>query len=88
MSYAYGSIVEHLSKAEPSADLREALLNTCYVTSLIKFEPALQISHFLGQFLSFLESSVGYALSYSDHHFADVLSVEIHRYARPLSSPP
>ena len=69
MVYAYHDIIKHLSKAEPSAHLREALLNTCYITSLIKFEPALQISHFLGQFLSFLESSVSYALPYSDYNF-------------------
>ena len=62
MLYAYDDIVKHLSKAEPSADLRETLLNTCYITSLIIYEPALQISLFLAQFLSFLESSVSYAL--------------------------
>ena len=70
MVYAYDDIVKHLSKAEPSADLREALLNTCYITSLIEYEPSSQISRFLGQFLSFLESSVSHALSYSDHYFA------------------
>jgi hypothetical protein len=70
MVYAYDDIVQHLSKAEPSIDLHEALLNTCYITSLIKFEPALQISRFLGQFLSFLEFSVSYALPYSDPYFA------------------
>jgi hypothetical protein len=69
MMYAYGAIVEHLSKAEPSADLREALLNTCYITTLVEFEPSSQISPFLGQFLSFLESSASYVLPFSDHSF-------------------
>ena len=64
MMYAYGDTVEHLSKAEPSADLREALLNTCYITSLIKYEPSSRISPMLGRFLSFLKSSVSYALPY------------------------
>ena len=70
MVYAYDDIVKHLSKAEPSADLREALLNTCYITSLIKFEPALEIPHFIRRFFSFLESSVSYVLPYSDQYFA------------------
>jgi hypothetical protein len=64
MVYAYNAIVKHLSKAEPSADLREALLNTCYITSLIKYKPSSQISPMLERFLSFLKSSVSYALAY------------------------
>ena len=62
--YAYCNIVEHSSKAEPSADLREALLNTRYITSLIKFEQTISnfwdICYFLLEFLSFLKCSVGY----------------------------
>ena len=59
MQYAYRNITKHLSKAEPSADLREALLNTCYITSLIQFEERLHISVILAKFLFFLKDSVG-----------------------------
>ena len=63
MHYAYHFIVDHLSEAEPYADLREALLNTCYITSLIKFEQAgfhsWQMGDLLAKFLSFLIRSVG-----------------------------
>ena len=63
--YAYDDIITHLSKAELSADLREALLNTTYITSLIKLEHW-PISHLLVKFLSFLKSSVGYELPDAD----------------------
>ena len=59
MDYALRFISEHLSEAEPSADLREALLNTCYITVLTKLEPFDdQIPELLVNFLSFLKGSV------------------------------
>ena len=62
MHYALCYICEHLSKAEPSDDLREALLNTCYITALIKFETfhSTNIASFnlLAKLLLFLKGSV------------------------------
>ena len=61
ITYAYRDVLPHLSEAEPSADLREALLNTRYITSLIRLglhEPWKIYS--LVDFLTFLRSSVGY----------------------------
>ena len=55
--------MKHSSKAELSADLRGALLNTRYITSLIKFEQtgsSRVICDLLLKFLSFLKYSVGY----------------------------
>jgi len=60
--------VEHLEQAEPSADLREALLNTDYITSLIKLEntsPLMDICDLIVEFLCFLKDSVGYILTYA-----------------------
>jgi hypothetical protein len=65
--------VKHLTQAEPSADLREALLNTDYITSLIKLEKtqlektplSADICDSLLEFLSFLKGSVSYLLTYS-----------------------
>jgi hypothetical protein len=60
--------VKHLKQAEPSADLREALLNTDYITSLIKLEntpPSVDIWNLLVAFLSFLKGSVGYISTYA-----------------------
>lgn len=62
--YAYRYIAKHSSEAEASADLRQALLNTSYITSLIKFERtglSLNICDLLLEFLSFLKCSVGHA---------------------------
>ena len=61
--YAYRYILKHSSEAEPSADLREALLKTRYIVSLIKFEQtgsSQYICNLLLKFLSFLKRSVGY----------------------------
>ena len=66
MHYALRCIIRHLSKAEPSADLREALVNTRYISVLIKLEAsndADQVADLLGDFLVFLKSSVSYTLS-------------------------
>jgi hypothetical protein len=60
--------VKHLTQAEPSADLREALLNTDYITSLIKLEnsrPSVMLSILLVKFLSFLKDSVGCLSTYA-----------------------
>ena len=82
--FAFSDTVKHLKLAEPSADLREALLNTCYIT-LIKLRPFSQISYSLTEFLSFLKYSVGYELHHSGHYFP-LRCLEIHRYAGTLSS--
>jgi hypothetical protein len=60
--------VDHLKKTEPSADLREALLNTDYITSLIKLEntpPSSWICDLIVDFLSFLKGSVSYLSPYA-----------------------
>ena len=65
LDYALRCIIPHLSEAEPSADLREALLKTCYITVLIKLETfGYTISDVLAEFLFFLKSSVSlYSIS-------------------------
>lgn len=58
MHYAHRHIADHLSEAEPSADLRDALLNTNYITSLIANQTPWEIGYLLADFLSFLKGSV------------------------------
>ena len=59
LDYALRYIIRHLSEAEPSADLREALLNTCCITVLIKLEPSVyRMPDLLAHFLFFLNGSV------------------------------
>jgi hypothetical protein len=91
MEYAYRGVLEHLSEAKPSADLREALLNTHYIASLIKLglhEPWQIYS--LVDFLTFLRSSVGYELPRADitSPLPDFLLSEIRRYRHSLSPSP
>jgi hypothetical protein len=60
--------VNHLRQAEPSANLREALLNMDYITSLIKLEKtplSAAICNLLVKFISFLKASVGYIVTYA-----------------------
>ena len=89
MDYALRRIFRHLSQAEPSADLREALLNTCYITVLIKLETcdySSRVSDLLANFLFFLEGSVSihsslYSISLTRHclqKFADTVDLYLH----------
>ena len=89
--YAYRNIVKHFSEAEPSADLREALLNTRYITSLIRFEQTGSsgiICDLLLEFLSFLKRSVGHVCLIITPLLPDFLLPEIYRYGGTLSSSP
>ena len=66
LNYVLHHISEHLSKAEPSGDLREALLNTCYTTFLTKLELFdSNIPGLLADFFSFLKVSVSIHCLYS-----------------------
>ena len=85
LDYALRCIIRHLSAAEPSADLREALLNTCYITVLIKLE-TFAVSDLLPDFFFFLKDSVSrhcfYSISLTPIHclqkFTDTVELYLH----------
>ena len=73
--YPLYDISKHLSEAEPSAHLREALLNTCYITALTKLETfpvdyseSGGVFDLLANFLFFLKGSVSIHCLYSEFH--------------------
>ena len=69
LNHAFYFLSEHLSNAELSGDLREALLNTGYVTVLTKFQSFnYKIPDLLEKFLSFLRFSVGIQCTLSLFH--------------------
>ena len=85
LDYALHHIIRHLSEAEPSADLHEALLNTCYITVLIKletFDYSNRVADLLAGFLFFLKSSVSVFIP---SVLPDSLFAELHRYKGSLS---
>ena len=89
LHYALFYTIRHLLEAEPSADLREALANTRYISVLIKLDisdDSHQVADFLGYFLFSLKFSV------SIHYIIFIPSVlpnslfsEIHGYGGSLS---